>query len=177
MAEQVLVFPSHQYICGLSFSYFVVGPLDLDVVRENLGVDTVFISSSEANNSSSWEHVSYQYNISIHDAPLSGSALFFEVSEYDIGEAPLESDATQLLLALDNVTLTFCLPCDYNSFVEPGAIILGGPESIDIQLRRSTTYQFNASTPACPNETLVFTLEAGKETGREGGQGKREERG
>ena len=171
VAEQVLMFPSHQYVCGLSFSYFAAGPVDLDVVRENLGVDTVFISSSGASNSHSWEHVSYQYNISIDDALLSGSALFFEVSEYDIGEAPLELDSTQLLLALDDVTLTFCLPCDYDSFVEPGAIFLGGPETIDIQLRMSTTYRFNASTPACPNETLVFTLEAGKGGGRGGGGG------
>lgn len=162
VAEQVLVFPSHRYVCGLSFSYFIAGPLDLDVVRENLGVDTVFISDSrQGANSTGWERVDYRYNISIYDVPTSGSALYFEASEYDIGEAPLETDSTELLLALDNVTLTFCLPCDYDMFVEPGAIILAAPESFEIQLRRSSVYFFNASTPACPNETLVFTIESG----------------
>ena len=165
VAEQVLVFPSHQYVCALSFSYFSAGPLELDVVRENMGVDTVSLSTSQGSASpGSWEVASYHYNISLYEAPSSGSTLYFEVSEFDMGEAPLESDNLQLLLALDNVTLTFCLPCDYDAFMDPESVILGTPDNIEIQLRISSTYDFNASTPACPNETLVFTIQSGMES-------------
>lgn len=128
-------------------------------------MNTVYISQGTSNSSLDsglWQSASYQYNSSSLNIPSSGSSLYFEVSQYDLGEAPLELANVELFLALDNVTLTFCLPCDYNVLVEPGAIIVGGPENIDIQLRRLTTYQFNASTPACPNETLVFNIEAGK---------------
>lgn len=138
------------------------GPLDLDLVRENWGVDTVYISSpSPSPPGPVWESVSYRYNAS-GMLPSSGSSLYFEASRYELGEAPLESDEAELFLALDNVTLTFCLPCDYDTLTEPDAIIVGRPERIDMQLRRLTTYQFNASTPACPNETLVFNIESGE---------------
>ena len=100
------------------------------------------------------------------ESASSGSSLYLEASAYDLGEAPLESDDQELFLALDNLTLTFCLPCDYDTLTEPGAIIVGGPERVDVQLRTLTTYQFNATTPACPNETLIFSIESG-ELGRE----------
>lgn len=107
-----------------------------------------------------WDSVSYQYSDVLLSTPVGASALYFEASRFDLGEAPLESDE-EVFLALDNVTLTFCLPCDYDALVEPDAIVVGGPERIDIQLRRLSTYQFNASAPVCPNETLVFTIESG----------------
>lgn len=126
-------------------------------------MDTVYLSQEAANSSvgsNPWESVNYSYNTT-SQLVSSGSSLYFEASEFDLGEAPQELPNQELFLALDNVTLTFCLPCDYDSLVEPGAIILGGPEMIDLELRRVTSYQFNASTPACPNETLVFTIESG----------------
>lgn len=168
-SEQVLLFPSHQFVCGISFSYSVAGPLDLDLVRENRGVDTVYIAQGVRPTpaSQTWDNASYQYSIGF-EAPESGASIYFEVSHYDMGEAPVESDDAEVFLALDNITLTFCLPCDYDALVEPEAILLGGPERIDIQLRRLTTYQFNASTPACPNETLVFTIESGEECNQPG---------
>ena len=139
--------------------------------------------ASPTSSPGAWDSVSYQYNDVLLNAPMSASALYFEVSRFDLGEAPLESDE-EVFLALDNVTLTFCLPCDYDALVEPDAIIVGGPERIDIQLRRLNAYQFNASAPVCPNETLVFTVESGKsmkciaqglQGGREGGgEGRRE---
>jgi hypothetical protein len=162
--DQVLLFPSHQFLCGLSFSYFIAGALDLDIIRENMGVDTVYVSQDSANSSlgsNPWESVSYVYNASL--VPLSsGRSLYFEASQYELGEAPLELPNQELFLALDNVSLTFCLPCDYDSLVEPGAIVISGPQRIDLELRRLTSYQFNASAPACPNETLVFNIESGK---------------
>lgn len=162
--DQLLNFPSHQFVCGLSFSYIASGPLDLEVIRQNAGIDTV-ISQTAVNNATrdglSWESVSYRYNITDPGIPSSGTSLFLEVSEFDLGEAPLELENTVLFVALDNVTLTFCLPCDYDSLVEPGTVIVGGPQRLDIQLRLSTVYQFNATSPACPNETLVFTIETG----------------
>lgn len=90
-----------------------------------------------------------------------GSRLYFDVSEFDLGEAPPEPGEIEVFLALDNVTLRFCLPCEYDVLVEPGVITLLGPEMIDIQLRQSTVYQFNATTPICPDETFVFNIEAG----------------
>lgn len=163
--DQLLNFPSHQFVCGLSFSYITSGPLDLEVIRQNAGIDTV-ISQAAVNNATqdglSWESVSYRYNTTDPGIPSSGTSLFLEVSEFDLGEAPLELENTVLFVALDNVTLTFCLPCDYDSLVEPGTVIVGGPQRLDIQLRLSTVYQFNATSPACPNETLVFTIETGR---------------
>lgn len=159
--NQVLLFPSHHFVCGLSFSYFVSGPLDLEVVRENMGVDTVYLGQG-AGISTSWENVDYRYNSTTSaESASSGSSLYLEASVYDFGEAPLESEGQELFLALDNLTLTFCLPCDYDTLTEPGAIIVGGPQRIDIQLRTLTSYQFNATAPACPNETLVFSIESG----------------
>ena len=164
MSDQVLLFPTHQYLCGLSFSYYISGSLDLDIILENRGVNTVYISQESANSSlgsDPWDNVSYVYNIT-SDPPTSGSSVYFEVSQFDLGEAPLEVANQEVFLALDNVSLTFCLPCDYDSLVEPGAILTGGPQRIDLELRRVTSYQFNASTPACPNETIVFNIESGK---------------
>lgn len=121
--------------------------------------------SQEGNSSLSsdpWERVSYHYNTTTtSEYPTSGSSLYFEASQFDLGEAPLEVAGQELFLALDNVTLAFCLPCDYDTLVEPGAIVIGGPQRIDLELRRLTSYRFNASTPVCPNETLLFSIESG----------------
>ena len=160
VSDQIIVFPSHQFVCGLSFSYFIIGPLDLEVIRENIGVDVV--SMSQGRNEVEWENAHYQYNSSHFDYSSNRrSRLVIEVSEFDLGEAVIENEDVELFLALDNVTLTFCLPCDYNVLVEPGAIIVEGPERIDIQLRQVTHYQFSASASACPNETLIFNIESG----------------
>ena len=162
--DQVLLFASHQFVCGLSFSYFALGALSLDIIWENRAVDSVYSSPQEgmANSSSSslWERASFARNTTGLDPPESGSSLYFEISDFDLGESPLLSNQ-ELFLALDNVTLTFCLPCDYDTLVEPGAIEVRGPRSIDIALRRLSTYQFNATTPACPNETLFFEIDSG----------------
>ena len=111
-------------------------------------------------NASMWLAASYNYSIMNSTFMTSSWQMFFLISAAGIGEAEMQ-DTMDIFLALDNVTLTFCLPCDYDGLVEPGAIIVGGPEEIRVVLRQSTTFQFNATSPACPNETLVFMLESG----------------
>lgn len=139
-------------MCGLSFSYFTAGPLSLDITRLNTDQTSVPIQDSAA----MWQSFHYQYNTSSSNDPL-----IFEVFDdfEDLAEAPLVD--TSILLALDNISITFCLPCDYDVLTEPGAIVLGGPESIQVHLRSSAKYQFNATTPICPNETLSYNIEAG----------------
>ena len=146
-------------MCGLSFSYFAAGPLILEVVRFDAGIDTVYNSMDSYTNDSIWKVALYHYNTTVINDASSSLQMYFDVSGSELGEA--EQDMADIFLALDNVTLTFCLPCDFDGLVELGSIIIGGPQDIQVQLRQLVILQFNASSPACPNETLMFTIEAG----------------
>ena len=147
-------------MCGLSFSIYVSGPLNLEVIRFNADSDSVYNFMDSTFNASVWSKASYNYTSA--DSTLGGNLMmFFRLSSAELGEAELLG-MPDVFLALDNVTLTFCLPCDYDGLVESGAIIVGGPQEIAVMLRQSVTFQFNATAPACPNETLAFVLESGE---------------
>ncbi len=132
------------------------------MVRFNSGSDDVYSYMESTSNASMWQSAAYNYTVT---QPVSSEQqqqqMYFMVTGTFIGEAEVVG-GTDIFLALDDVTLTFCLPCDYDGLMEPGAIIVGGPEEINVTLRQSVTFQFNATSPACPNETLAFIIEAGK---------------
>lgn len=88
--------------------------------------------------------------------------LYFEVSPFDLGEAINEPTGLSLFLGLDNILLTFCLPCDYNQLESPGGLLLDGPTEIKVQLRITSQVFLNGTSPVCPNEPLVYSIDSGK---------------
>lgn len=92
----------------------------------------------------------------------SGSLIII-ASNFDLGEAAPEpgSEFDDVFLAVDDIILTLCLPCDYDSLGDVGAINVDGPERIQVSLRLADHYQINASSPVCPNETFAYAIESG----------------
>ena len=101
-----------------------------------------------------------QVNLNTSDDQTGALAIL--VSNFDFGEAPPEAGQDDIFLAVDDVVLTLCLPCDYNSLGDVGGIAVDGPERIDVSLRIVSHYQINASASVCPNETFTYTIESGK---------------
>lgn len=166
MSTQLLRFPTHQYICELSFAYYTVGPLDLDILRENVDMTLIFVNQTLSNvadrNTSSWERALVSYNTSQSLVDL--GPLVFEVFESDLGEAILIEDESDFFLALDDLNIIFCLPCDFDSLSLQGNLLLDAPLSYDVVLGTVGQFSLNASSPACPNMTLVFEIESGTYT-------------
>ena len=160
--ERVLTYPSntHQFSCSLFFSYYVIGPLELEVLQENFASHPIFMSGQSSSNETQWQRAQLTFNTS---DTYSGSLVII-ASNFDLGEAAPEpgSDADDVFLAIDDITLTLCLPCDYDSLGDVGSINVNGPERIDVSLRLVDRYQFNASSPVCPNETFAYAIESGK---------------
>ena len=159
--ERVLTYPSntHQFTCSLFFSYYLVGPLELEVLQENLATHPVFMSSQSTSNETQWQRAQLNFNTS----DVYSGSLVIIVSNFDLGEAAPEpgSEADDVFLAIDDITLTLCLPCDYDSLGDVGSISVDGPENIDVSLRLVDHYQLNASSPVCPNETFAYAIESG----------------
>ena len=143
----MLRFPSLEYVCGLSFAYYADGPIDLAVLREN--VELKYIATIE----SSWEKESLSFNLSAITGEFGG--IVFDVSELEFGEA-MEDVNSELFLALDDVNVTFCLPCDYSILSWPGNLILDAPSEFNITLGVTRELMLEASSPICANATLCF---------------------
>ena len=156
--ERVLTYLSHthQFSCSLSFSYYIVGPLELEVLQENLATHPVFTSSL---NETGWQRAQLNFNTS----DMYSGSLVIIASNFDLGEAAPEpgSETDDVFLAVDDIILTLCLPCDYDSLGDVGSISVDGPERIDVSLRLIDHYPFNASSPVCPNETFAYAIESG----------------
>ena len=127
----------------------------MEVLQENLALHSVFVA--QAANETRWERAHLTFNTSDD----SSGSLIIIVSNFDFGEAAPEPGNNDLILTVDDVVLTLCLPCDYDSLGDVGGITVDGPNRIDVPLRFVEQYQFNASAPACPNETFTFTIESG----------------
>ena len=159
--ERVLTYPSntHQFTCALSFSYYAVGPLELEVLQANLAIHSIFMPSQSMANQTQWERAHLDFNTS---DTYSGSLVII-ASNFELGEAAPEpgSDSDDVFLAIDDIILTLCLPCDYDSLGDVGSVIVDGPERIDVSLRLVHQYQFNASSSVCPNETFTYAIESG----------------
>ena len=142
----------------MTFAFYMSGPQALRVVQTNvMGFDIISNYTWTGNNTQKWEQATIQfgtpdlmYGISFESPTLS--------EEY--GEAPLEGP---LLLALDNIQLTFGLPCQFSVLNVPGNLLLSPqPPSLDIPLGQVTTVQFVASSTICPDGPFLYTIESSR---------------
>ena len=156
---RILSYPSHNFICAVSFAYYVVGPIDVELLRVNFDLQLVVMGdvTNTSGNDTTWQRSEVTFNTSDSDY----GELIFQVAVLDFGEAMSDPNSPSLFLGLDDIVLTFCVSCDYNMLKEHGAILVEAPERIDIRLRRVTVYSINASIPVCPNETVVFSIVSG----------------
>ena len=161
LSEQlrILTIPSikHKLTCSLSFSYYAVGPVDLTVLQQNLAEHSIFVTQNA--NVSRWERA----QVSVNTSEEFTGALAIVASNFDFGEALPDAGEDDVFLAIDDVVLTYCLPCDYDRLGDVGGITVDGvpDDGIDVGLRLVEHYQFNASAEVCPNETFTFTIESG----------------
>ena len=79
------------------------------------------------------------------------------------GEAEEEEGGLQVA-AVDNITLGFCLPCDFDLLPQPGNLQLTAPPALNVSLGHVTNFSLSATSPLCPSLPLVFSIDAGKET-------------
>ena len=141
----------------LIFFFFFI----FQVLQENLATHSVYMSgqSTTGNNRTQWQVA--KLNLTTSDT--NSGSLIIIASNFELGEAPPEPGTDDdVFLAIDDIILTLCLPCDYDSLGDVGSISVDGPKRIDISLRLVTQYQFNASSTVCPNETFTFAIESGE---------------
>ena len=154
-----LRFPSSQYVCSLSFYFSTSGPIDVDVLRENIDINTVYSSSGIGSTETThWEPISFSYNTTIDS---NWGAIAVEVSEYDLGEAVRESTGEELFLGLDGLNLTFCLPCDFDRLPEADNLALTAPPSVNVTLGFVAEVALEGVSVLCPDVPLVFEIETG----------------
>ena len=158
--ETLLAFPTYHYICSISLSYFSSSPsLDISVLRFNIGRD--FLSSStEPPTTSQWSQWTVDYDVSEGTDEEYQLKILIEGAGVE-GEAE-EEDVGLLVVAVDNITLSFCLPCDFDLLPEPGNLLLTAPSALNLSLGHITNFSLTASSPLCPSLPLVFNIEAGK---------------
>ena len=148
----------HQFTCALSFYHFITGPLELEILQENVRIRSIFMPQNT--NSTQWQRA----ELNLTTTGNYNGSLAIVASNQDLGEAQLAPGEDDVFLAVDDIILTYCLPCDYDSLGDVGGIDVDGPERIDVALRVVSTYQYNASSSVCPDETFTFTIESGKHT-------------
>ena len=109
---------------------------------------------------STWQQsTSFSYNVTAE--PTDAGELVFQVSEFELGEAPPE-DSSDLFLALDDVNITFCLPCDFDDLAAPGSLLLSSPSEFGITFGEVNRFTLRASSPLCPTVPLVFAIDSGQ---------------
>lgn len=153
----ILTYPSQKFIINMTFAFYMSGPQALRVVQTNvMGFDIISNYTWTGNNTQKWEQATIQFG-----APDLMYGISFEsptLSE-EYGEAPLEGP---LLLALDNIQLTFGLPCQFGVLSVPGNLLLSHPPSLDIPLGQVTAVQFVASSTVCPGGPFLYTIESSR---------------
>ena len=117
------------------------------------------MNETYTSNTSDWRTASFNYSLPTTPADLGD--LVFDISEIDFGEAEEEGPDYDLFLGLDGVNLMFCLPCDFDNLSTPGNLILEAPQNVSVPLRASRSFTLNASSPLCPNETIMFEMDSG----------------
>ncbi len=88
--------------------------------------------------------------------------LFFEVSPFDMGEAAVDPSTYDLFLGIDDITLTFCLPCDYDLLRINESLVLSGPSDFTVRLRITSRMQYNGSSSFCPDQQLEYNIDSGE---------------
>lgn len=152
----LLSFPTYQYICGLSLSYYVSPSLDINILRVNIGESTLPLHAII----NQWRYQELEYNVSTIEEENISHQLIVSIEGVELGEAELEEEP--FVAAVDNVTLRFCLPCDFDLLPQPGNLLLTGPLALNVSLGDVTRFSLSASSPLCPSLPLLFTVEAGE---------------
>lgn len=136
----------------------MIGPQLLRIVQTDVkGFDIASNYSWNGNVTPSWEQASIQfgppdpsYGIIIASPSLSGG---------EFGEAPIEGT---LYIALDNITLTYALPCNFDALNIPENLQISHQPYLDIPLGIVTYVDFIGSSQICSNGPFVYTLENSK---------------
>ena len=158
--ETLLTFPTYQYVCALSLSYYTTPSLDVSVVRVNIGKDTLPPATTSSSDTAQWSHQTLHYNVSAVARHNRDQLLKISVEWLELGEAGLEEGV--MVAAVDDITLSFCLPCDFDLLPLPGNLELRAPPALNVSLGSVTNLTLLASSPLCPSLPLVFTIDAGK---------------
>ena len=155
-----LEFPNYQYICDLSFAYAVDGATTFRLSRWNfdqIDINTT-LAAGAPNITGPWSRAHHHFTLPALNATY---PLYFEQLLVDMGEAPPTNE--EIFLALDDINITFCLPCHFDSLSAEGNMVLDAPDRIPIQVAALIRTNISANSSICPNATFVYTIEAGKQ--------------
>ena len=156
--EIMLVFPTYRYICQLSLSYHTSPSLETSVLRFNS--ERTPLPPSSDSSASQWSWWSLNYNTSEVDGVDYQLKVLIEEAGVG-GEAEEEEGETQVA-AVDNITLSFCLPCDFDLLPRPGNLQFTAPPALNVSLGQVTNFSLSGSSPLCPSLPLVFSIDAGE---------------
>ena len=149
--ETLLTFPTHRYICHISFSYFTSPPssLELSVLRFNIGREFVPLSTEPQ-----WNWWDTEFDLSEESGEDYPLKILIEGAGME-GEAEEVGGGGELqVAAVDNITLSFCLLCDFDLLTEPGNLLLSALSTLDVSLGCVSNFSLSASSPLCPSHLL-----------------------
>ena len=86
--------------------------------------------------------------------------LYFYESLADMGEAA--PTGLEIFLALDDINITFCLPCNFDNLTAEGNMVLNVPDKVPVLIGELTNTNMSATSSICPNATFICTIESGK---------------
>ena len=155
--QDLLQFPTFRYICGLSLALYSSAATQLSLLRVNVGPEVIDLPGD----GSGWLYFSRHYNLSAVRNEDSVYPLWVVVEGVEMGEAE-ELLASPLVVAVDNLTLTFCLPCDFDLLALPGNLHITAPLAANVSLGQRTQLRLDAASPLCPTLPLFFLIEAGE---------------
>jgi len=144
-SQVVAVYSAAAYVCGYSFSYQLRG--DGELVLQSSSRNVVWSSGTEEQQ---WVHV----NMSNADPQFLtrnlSDGLQFSLVSHGGGDMPRAF--------LDDITLDFCLPCDFQELQRTENFYLSYENSTSIYLRVSQTMSIEATVRGCPNVILGFKI-------------------
>ena len=156
--EMLLSFPTYQYVCHLSLAYYASVSLDISLLRVNIGRSPL---PAPGGTTTQWSQWTVEYNVSQVREEDRDRALKILIEGFELGEAEEEEEGLSVA-AVDDVTLTFCLPCDFDLLPEPGNLQLSAPSSLNVSLGDITEFTLAGSSPLCPSLPLIFTIDTGE---------------
>ena len=112
----MLVFPTQKHIVNVSFAYYITSSLELTVIQEN--VQHVILEFNQTGSQTSvpvWEWGSY-----VLAPPAATGGIVLSVGTFDLGEGNLDPQSSPIIMGIDDVIMTFQLPCDYDMLNQPG---------------------------------------------------------
>ena len=155
----LLSFPTYHYICHISLSYYSSPSLEMSLLRFNS--ERTCLPTYTETSSSQWNQWTVDYNISETDSM--NYPLMILIEGAVVGGEAEEEEGEPQVAAVDNITLSFCLPCDFDLLSQPGNLQLTAPQTLNVSLGRVTNFSLSAFSPLCPSLPLSFNIDAGNE--------------